>query len=97
VTITNPAGAGCTNPAPPAVFAMNLQIGPVGVGQTYPAPPPGSSTTTPFDLGPQLSQLMFPEPGGGGSTHTASVLIEDNCDGADHLTVSFTFDVLGFR
>jgi hypothetical protein len=99
VTITNPAGAGCTQSGnPPAGFAMNVTIdGVANVGQLYPAPAPGSSTTTRFDLSSQLNQLKFPEPGGAGSTHTASVLIEDNCDGADHLTVDFTFDVLGFR
>jgi hypothetical protein len=92
VTATNPAGSDCTGGG--VGFQIDLTIdGGTPISQQFPAPAPGQTVTSSMALG---NAPPFAEPGAA-TPHTASVSVGENCPGTDHLTLSFTFDVLGFR
>jgi hypothetical protein len=97
VKITNAPGSNCVPSGPPVGIQLDLSVdGAPAYTHQFAAPAPGNSTTSTYALTGPSTNREYPEPGSS-SSHNATVQIADNCPGTDHLTVDFTFDVLGFR
>ena len=101
ITLTNPPGSTCTGGG--VGTQLNIQFLDMNPPTSYAfqvlAPSPGATTTNKLDLNsqgsPTLSSFWYPGPAAP-TSHSVSASLLDNCPGADHLSVSFNFDVINY-